>query len=64
MTKLHTHVAHMAKHMNMVGVPGPGLLGVPLIRRCLTLKCIADQSSHCCDWFLASNLPPPQPRFD
>jgi len=25
MTKWHAHVAHMAKHMNMVGSPGPTL---------------------------------------
>jgi len=36
MTKWHAHVAHMAKHMNMVGdpclvgCPGPGPLGPPL----------------------------------
>jgi len=29
MTKWHTHVAHMAKHENMVGVPGPGPLAPP-----------------------------------
>jgi len=29
MTKWHTHVAHMAKHMNMVGDPEPGRLGAP-----------------------------------
>jgi len=36
MTKWHAHVVHMAKHMNMVGVPfwwgalGPGPLSSPL----------------------------------
>ena len=34
MTKWHTHVAHMAKHMDMLGAlfgggPGPGLLSPP-----------------------------------
>jgi len=35
MTKWHAYVAHMAKHMNMVGGPslvggpGPGRLGAP-----------------------------------
>jgi len=32
MTKWHAHVAHMAKHMNMVGGPGSS---PPKIRRCL-----------------------------
>jgi len=30
MIKWHAHVAHMTKHMNMVGGPGPGPLGRPL----------------------------------
>ena len=30
MSKWHAHVAHMAKDMNMVGEPGPGLLAPPL----------------------------------
>jgi len=29
MTKWHAHVAHMAKHVNMVGDPGPGPLVPP-----------------------------------
>jgi len=29
MTKWYAHVAHMAKHMNMVGDPWPGPLGTP-----------------------------------
>jgi len=29
MTTWHAHVVHMAKHMNMVGGPGPGTLGPP-----------------------------------
>jgi len=30
MTKWHAHVKHMAKHVKMVGGPGPGALGRPL----------------------------------
>jgi len=30
MTKWHAHVAHTAKHMNMVGGSGPGPLASPL----------------------------------
>jgi len=29
MTKWHAYVAHMAKHMKMVGGPRPGPLGLP-----------------------------------
>jgi len=29
MSKWHAHDAHMAKHMDMVGSPGPGTLGPP-----------------------------------
>jgi len=29
MTKWHAHVAHMAKHMNVVGTLGPGPLPPP-----------------------------------
>jgi len=37
MSKWHAHVAHMAKDMNMVGEPGPGLLAPPLN---LVLTCV------------------------
>ena len=43
MIKWHAHVEHMAKHMNMVGGPGPGPFAAPksgagfsLQRRCKT----------------------------
>jgi len=27
MTMWHAHIVHMAKHIKMVGAPGPGILG-------------------------------------